>query len=504
MPVSQPTPEQLRAIAQDMGLSLTDDDIASFAGLMQGYVEGYNALDAMPDNLPTVKYPRTPGYRPSGTENPYNAWYVKTSIKGAPSGALSGKRVVMKDNVMVAGVPMMNGASTLEGYVPEIDATIVERILDAGGEIAGKAHCEYFCLSGGSHTNATGAVHNPHKMGYSAGGSSSGSAALVAASEVEMAIGGDQGGSIRIPAAYCGIYGMKPTHGLVPYTGIMPIEIYVDHTGPMTANVTDNAQLLQVIAGSDGYDPRQYNVKTDDYTSQLTNGIAGLSIGVVREGFGHENSEPDVDAKVRAAGQRLQSLGAKVEEVSIPMHLAGTALWLPIGIEGLTQTMMWGDGYGFSRPDLYVTSLMDFHRGWRQRANELSETTKLFTMFGTYIRQQHGSRYYGKAMNLTRQLIAAYDHMLSQYDLLMMPTLPLKSTQLPAADASREDYVARALEMITNTAPFDISHHPAMAIPCGMSDGLPVSMMLVGKHFDEATIYRAAYAFEQSGDWKSM
>jgi len=503
MPVSKPTHDQLREIAEEMGLSLTDDDVKSFMGLMQSSIDGYNVVDAMPDNLPAVKYPRTPGYRPSGDENKYNAWYVKTSIKGASSGKLSGKQVVMKDNVMVAGVPMMNGASTLEGYVPEIDATIVERILDAGGEIVGKAHCEYFCLSGGSHTNATGPVHNPRKMGYSAGGSSSGSAALVAAGEVDMAIG-DQGGSIRIPAAYCGIYGMKPTHGLVPYTGIMPIEIYMDHTGPMTANVTDNALLLEVIAGPDGYDPRQYQVKTEAYTSQLTSDIAGLNIAVVREGFGHDNSEPDVDAKVRAAGQRLQSIGAKVEEVSIPWHTRGAALWLPIGVEGLTQTMMWGDGYGFSRPDLYVTSLMDFHRGWRQRADELSETTKLFTLLGTYIRKRHGSRYYGKAMNITRQLIAAYDQVLSEYDLLMMPTLPLKSTPLPAPDASREDYVARALEMISNTAPFDLSHHPAMAIPCGMSDGLPVSMMLVGKHFDEATIYRAAYAFEQSGDWQSM
>jgi amidase len=504
MPVSPPTPEQLRAIAVEMGLSLSDDDIKSFIGLMQPSIDGYNVVDAMPDHLPTVKYPRAPGYRPSAEENKYNAWYVKTSLKGAPTGKLQGKRVVIKDNVMVAGVPMMNGASTLEGYMPEIDATIVTRILDAGGEIVGKAHCEYFCLSGGSHTNATGPVHNPRKMGYSAGGSSSGSAALVAAGEVDMAIGGDQGGSIRMPSSYCGIYGMKPTHGLVPYTGIMPIEIYVDHTGPMTANVTDNAILLEVIAGPDGYDPRQYNVQTHAYTELLAGGIAGMKIAMVKEGFGHANSESEVDEKVRAAGKRLQALGAIVEEVSIPWHLLGGALWLPIGVEGLTQTMMWGDGYGFSRPDLYVTSLMDFHRGWRQRADELSVTTKLFTLFGTYIHKRHGSRYYGKAMNLTRKLIAAYDQVLAAYNLLMMPTTPVKATPLPGPDASREEYVQRALEMITNTAPFDISHHPAMAVPCGTSDGLPVSMMLIGKHFDEPTIYRAAYAFEQSGDWMSM
>jgi amidase len=504
MAVSPPTPDQLKAIADTMGLSLTESDLTSFLGLMKPSIDGYNVVDALPDNLPAVKYPRTPGVRPQPEENPRNAWYVKTRVEGASTGKLKGKTVVLKDNVMLAGVQMMNGASTLEGYTPEIDATIVTRILDAAGTIVGKAHCEYFCLSGGSHTNATGPVHNPHKMGYSAGGSSSGSAVLVALREVDMAIGGDQGGSIRMPASFCGIYGMKPTHGLVPYTGIMPIEIYVDHTGPMTGTVLDNALLLEVIAGADGYDPRQYAPKVHAYTEALGRGVDGLKIGIVKEGFGLPNSERDVDAKVRKAGERLVKLGAKVTEVSIPWHTLAGALWLPIGVEGLTQTMMWGDGYGLSRPDLYVPSLMDFHRGWRQRANELSETTKLFTLLGTYIHQQHGSRYYGKAMNITRRLIEAYDAVLSQHDLLMMPTTPMKAQPMPKAGAPREEVVQRALEMITNTAPFDISHHPAMAIPCGMSDGLPVSMMLVGKHWDEPTIYRAAAAFEGAGDWKSM
>ena len=503
MAVQNPTPEQLREIAKSIGLSLTDDDVQSFRILIQPFIESYNVVDAMPDELPQVTYPRTPGYRPQGDENPYNAWYYKTSIKGAAQGQLQGKTIVLKDNVMLAGVPMMNGAATLEGYVPDVDATIVHRMLDAGGEIVGKAHCESFCLSGGSHTNVTGPVHNPHKMGYSAGGSSSGSAALVAAGEVDMAIGGDQGGSIRIPASFCGIYGMKPTHGLVPYTGIMPIEVVIDHTGPMTANVRDNALLLEVLAGPDGYDPRQYNVQTQAYTQTLEEGVRDLSIAVVREGFGHENSEVDVDASVRVAAEQLAKLGAKVDEVSIPMHLIGPALWTPIGVEGLTQTMMWGDGYGLSRPDLYVTGLMDAHRGWRQRADEFSETTKLFTLLGTYIAACHGSRYYGKAINVTRRLAAAYDHVLSDYDLLLMPTLPIKASPLPPPDAPREDYVQRALEMIANTAPFDITHHPAMSLPCGMSDGLPIGMMLVGRPFEESTIYRAAYSYEQSGDWRS-
>ena len=504
MAVQVPTPVQLRQVADELGLSLTDADVESFIGLLRPSVAAYNVVDAMPDNLPPVRYPRTPGYRPPAAENKYNAWYVKTTVQGASRGKLKGRTVVLKDNIMLAGVPMMNGAATLEGYVPNIDATVAERILDAGGTIVGKSHCENFCLSGGSHTNATGPVHNPHKMGYSAGGSSSGSAALVAAGEVDMAIGGDQGGSIRMPASFCGIYGMKATHGLVPYTGIMPIEIYVDHVGPMTANVADNALLLEVIAGADGYDPRQYNVKTHAYTKALDGGIKGMKIGVVTEGFQQPNAEKEVNEKVRGAAKRLEKLGAKVGEVSIPMHMLGGALWMPIGVEGLTQTMMHGDGYGVSRPDLYVTSLMDFHRNWRTRANEMSETTKLFTVLGTYVRKYYGSRYYGKAMNITRLLTAAYDAALAEYDLLLMPTTPIKATKLPPPDASREQYVECALNMISNTSPFDITHHPAMAIPCGMSAGLPVSMMLIGKHFDEPTIYRAAFAFEQSGAWQKM
>jgi amidase len=407
MAVSVPSVAQLKEIAAKIGLSLSDDDVTSLIALMRPSVDAYNVVDRLPDNLPEVKYPRTPGRRPTPEENPRNAWYYKTRIEGASQGKLKGKTVVLKDNVMLAGVPMMNGASTLEGYVPEIDATVVTRILDAGGTILGKAHCEYFCVSGGSHTNATGPVHNPHKMGYSAGGSSSGCAVLVSLGEADMAIGGDQGGSIRMPSSFSGIYGMKPTHGLVPYTGIMPIEITIDHTGPMTATVRDNALLLEVIAGADGYDPRQYAPKVHPYTQMIEGGARGLKIALVREGFGQPKAEPDVDDKVRGAAAVLARLGAAMTEVSIPWHLVAGAVFMPIATEGLTQTMMWGDGYGVSRPDLYVTSLMDFHRGWRHRANELSETTKLFTLFGTYIREYYGSRYYGKAMNICRRLTAA-------------------------------------------------------------------------------------------------
>ncbi|OLB12953.1 MAG: amidase [Candidatus Rokubacteria bacterium 13_2_20CM_69_10] len=504
MPVTRPTVAQVRALADDLGFTLSDADAQSFLGLMAGSFAAYDAVAAMPDHVPAVRYPRTPGYRPEGAENRYNAWYVKTTVKGAQTGKLAGKTIVLKDNVCLAGVPMMNGASTLEGYVPDVDATIVTRMLDAGGTIVGKAHCEYFCFSGGSHTCAAGPVHNPRKPGYSAGGSSSGSAALVAAGEVDMAIGGDQGGSIRIPASYCGIYGMKPTHGLVPYTGIMPIELTLDHAGPMTATVADNALLLEVLAGADGLDPRQYAPRTAPYTEALGRGVDGLRIGLVKEGFGHHNSEKDVDARVRSAAAVFGKLGAKVGEVSVPMHAMGPAIWSPIALEGATELMMKGNGFGTNWRGLYVTSLIDAHSAWRHRADELSDTLKLSMLLGHYFVKHHRGHFYAKAQNLSRKLRDAYDAALADFDVLVMPTLPLKATPLPPADAPREVSIQRAFEMISNTAPFDATGHPAMSVPCGQSDGLPIGLMLIGKHWEESTIYRAAHAFEQAGDWRHV
>lgn len=504
MPVTRPTPEQLLEIAQDLGMSLSAEDLAFFHTALDATMLSYDLVDALPDNLPAVTYPRTTGYQPGPGENPLNAWAWKAEVKGAASGPLKGRTVVLKDNVCLAGVPMRNGSNVLEGYVPNIDATIVTRLLDAGATIVGKSVCEYFCLSGGSHTSQPAPVHNPHKPGYSAGGSSSGSGALVASGEVDMAIGGDQGGSIRIPAAYCGIYGMKATHGLVPYTGVMPIENTIDHTGPMTATVADNATMLEVLAGPDGLDPRQYDVRTAKYTEALGKGVKGLKIGVVREGFGHPQSEADVDEKVHAAAETLRRLGAAVEEVSIEMHPLGIAIWTPIALEGLQWQMMQGNGMGMNWKGLYTTSLLDVLASWRTRADELSDTLKISMLVGEYAIRHHRGHFYAKCQNLARKLRAAYDAALAQYDLLLMPTLPMKATKLPEPGGPKADILARAFEMLPNTAPFDVTGHPAMAIPCGLSEGLPVSMMLVGKSYDEATIYKAASAFEGAGDWKAM
>ena len=498
MSITRPTPEQVQAIGSSLEIDISPSEAHDFAALISNNLDIYAVLDQLPDDLPPVKYPRTAGSRPAQEDNPLNAWYWQTEIVGANDGSLKDKSVVFKDNIMVAGVPMMNGSATLEGYVPDVDATAVTRVLDAGGIVAGKAHSEYFCTSGGSHTNATGPIHNPHRHGHTAGGSSSGCGALVAAGEVDMAVGTDHGGSYRIPASFCGIVGMKATFGLVPYTGVMPIDMTIDYVGPMTKDIADNARLLEVLAGADGIDPVQAGIRLDQYTDALDSDPKGLHIAVVGEGFNHPNSDPAVDQRVREATKVFERLGATVEDVSIPLHRASAAIWTPIYIVGLVVSMMHDNGFGKNRAGGYVPSLMRYHSAWRSQTHKFGPQTKLVMLTGEYMTKAYGGAYYAKAQNLRPRLTAAYDKVLSDYDLLLMPTLPMTAPELPPADADAAEIVARALEMVPNTPAFDLTGHPSITLPCGEVDRLPVGMMLCGRHFKESTIYRAAHAFEQA------
>lgn len=504
MAIVRPTLEQLLDTAGSLHMQLDREQASEYLALMQPSFDAYDLIDALPDCIPSIRYERTPGYRPSAAHNPLNAWYVRTEVNGAPTGTLAGKTVALKDNISLAGVPMMNGAKPLDGFVPSFDATVVTRLLDAGATILGKATCEHYCLSGGSHTSDPAPVHNPYRQGFSSGGSSSGSAALVATGEVDLAVGGDQGGSIRIPSAFCGTYGMKPTHGLVPYTGMMAVEATIDHAGPITATVRDNALMLEVMAGADGLDPRQAAPRVDTYSDYLERGVRGLRIGILQEGFALANQDPRVAASVRHAIARFAQLGAQVEEVSVPEHTIAGALWLPIGCEGLTMQMMHGNGAGFNWQGLYDVALLDKQAQWREQADALSASLKLCMFVGQYGLDRYNGRFYAKAQNLRRMARAGYDVALARYDLLVMPTVPVVAQPHPSADCSITEYVARALEMIGNASAQDITGHPAMSIPCGLVDGLPVGLMLVGKHYAEGTIYQAAAAFEAAVDWKTL
>src|SRR5919206_3605044 len=509
MPARPPTIEQLKKIANDYNLGLSEAELETYHGLVETVVTtDYQHIDQLTEiEAPPVKYPRSSGYQPAPEENPLSAWYWKCSIKGADSGPLSGKRIAIKDNICVAGIPMMNGSAAVEGYVPEFDATVVTRILDAGGEIAGKAVCEDLCFSGGSHTSYPKAVLNPHNPERSAGGSSSGSGAVVAAGDADMAMGGDQGGSIRVPSCWCGIYGLKQTYGLVPYTGVFPIEVTLDHTGPMAATVEDITLMLEAIAGEDdGLDPRQpRGVQGRRYSEALTGNVEGIRIGMLAEGFGWPGlSEEDVDETVRNAVGILGDLGAEIitEEISIPLHRSCLDLWAVIGGEGAAILMHQGNSQGTNWLGHYNTSLLEvFGRGMKTRADDLSVTNKLAMMYGQYMQNQYRGRYYAKAQNIRLRLRRDFARAFEEVDIIAMPTTPMKPQELPGPDAPPSEIVDKALDNLSNTNTFDLTHHPAITVPCGTSDGLPIGMMLVGRHWEEETVLRAAHAFEQTGTY---
>jgi amidase len=496
-----PTIDELATIAARYHLHATHEELVWYRQLMADDMQpSYNHIDQLVEPTLPVTYPRTPGYRPQPHENPLGAWYWRTEVRGASSGPLVGKTVVLKDNICLAGVPMMNGSLLFDGYIPDIDATVVTRVLDAGGTIVGKAVCENLCYSGGSHTAETGPVRNPHNPEYSAGGSSSGCAVLVSTGEVDLAIGCDQGGSIRGPSSWCGIIGLKPSYGLVPYTGIYPLERTLDHVGPMGRTVADVALLLEVLAGPDGLDSRQTNeIQPFPYTQALTGDITGLRLAIVKEGFDWPNlSKREIDECVLSAAQQFTELGAQVDTISIPWHYHAVHTWILLTIEGMS-TMIANNTTGTNWKGYYHRSMQEhFGRGRTIHAQDLPLSLKPVLLLGTYLQERYFGSYYAKAQNLSRQARAAYDAALRDYDLLIMPTTPYNATRIPPYDASREEYQQLTTGMSVNMGPFNMTGHPAISVPCGTVNGLPVGMMLVGRYGDDATVLRAADVFTQN------
>ncbi|MCY7366035.1 MAG: hypothetical protein LH469_12100, partial [Frankiaceae bacterium] len=283
-------------------------------------------------------------------------------------------------------------------------------------------------------------------------------------------------------------------------TGAFPIEPTGDHWGPRTRTVAEAALLLAVSAGPDDQDPRQpAGLTRQDYVGALGQGAAGLRVGVVREGFEQLNSDPDVSASVRGAADALRQAGMVVEDVSVPWHLHGAKIWDVIASEGATAQMVDGNGYGMNWEGLYDPELIEHYgRQWRADGSRFSETVKLVLLAGRHALDRHHGAHYAMARNLVPRLRAEYDQALSRYDVLVMPTTPVQATPIPTPDAPRQEVLVRALEMIANTDPFDVTGHPACSVPAEPANGLPVGMMIVGKRFDDATVLRVAHAFEQA------
>src|SRR5215475_11872142 len=304
MALKPPTPDEVREIGRAKHLDLSNEEVTFLTNAITAQLptlERVNAFKTAPQTS-VSRYPnRDPGSRPVRNDDTLNAIVRRCRVAGAQTGKLQGKRVAIKDSVCVAGLPASAGSHVLQGYVADLDATIVTRMLDAGAEIVATLNMDDFALSGDGRTSIYGPTGNPHNPAHCSGGSSSGSGAALYYDGIDMTIGTDQGGSIRIPSSWCGVVGIKPTYGLVPYTGVMSIDPSLDHVGPMARNVADVALALEVMAGKDPMDHRQQEVRVERHTESLAKGVRGLRLGILREGFEHEGSESDVNDAVRKA-----------------------------------------------------------------------------------------------------------------------------------------------------------------------------------------------------------
>lgn len=531
------TVETVGTVAAGLGVTISDDEKESYRTLLAVYHESVESLFALPG--PDVLKPDTTRYTrgdvrvPTPEENPLGAWaykFVARDTKAPADGILTGRTIAIKDCIGLAGVPMQLGSSIYENYTPDVDATLVTRILEAGGTITGRAVCENFCHSATSHSANTGVVHNPYAHGYSSGGSSSGSGALVAAGAVDMAVGADQGGSIRIPAGWCGLFGLKPTFGLVPYTGVGSNEPTNDHAGPMTRTVLDNAALLRAMAGNDWIDDRSFGAPlpkdVPDYAALLkalpnAKDLTGIKIGLIKESLEMPAFDPRVKATFLAAVDKFRALGATVDEVSVPMHKHGAAIWTGISKAGGAANKL---GITFGRRGYILNSVTERVSPLTQSAwDQMYPSTKNILLNGAY-GMKNFPTLLGHATNLSLQLRQDYDRVLAEYDVLLLPNLPYLANShaaIPFASSTPDnkakplDLIGKQVGLTYNTAPFNQSGHPVLAVPCGMlpiEEGplagsgtkLPVSLQIVGRWFDEKSVYRVAYAWEQAYNWKEL
>jgi amidase len=466
----------------------------------------FDRLDELVIPAPETEFPlRENIHRPTVEEDPYNIFITKCVVHGNESGPLKGKKVALKDNISLRGIPMTNGSRTCQGYIPSFDATVALRLLRAGADVVGKLNMDDMSFSGTSESSFFGAVRNPLEPNFSPGGSSSGSGAAVANGDVDIALAVDQAGSARCPAAWCGVTSIKATHGLVPSFGLAYMDQTIDHICPITRTVSELAEALEIIAGDDDKDPQWVRgpIKTDKYTDHLRKDITGLRIGLIKESFEWPSSESDVSDAVKNSILKIKELGASVEEISIPMFKDAPAIWAGVLIPSFSATAdSNGDGYGHEGY-FNVEWNEFFGRSRKTMSAEFPPLVKLSLIVARYLRDDYFGTHYSKAQNLRRQLRDEINGWLRKFDLLALPTTPMKPTKLRESISFKE-MAKTGTHIINNTCAFNITGHPAITIPCAMRGSLPIGLQFVAKHFSESVLFNVGYAFEQAFDWRKL
>ena len=413
-------------------------------------------------------------------------------------GPLRGVPMQLKDNLATRGVTTTCASRMLEDYVPPYDAAVTGALAGAGAVLLGKGNMDEYAMGSSSETSAFKPVHNPWDTERVPGGSSGGPAAAVAAGLAPYALGSDTGGSIRQPAALCGVVGLKPTYGLVSRYGLIAFASSLDQIGPLTRTVEDAALVLNAIAGHDRRDSTSIGAPTPDYTRGLEDGVRGLRVGVVSELFG-EGIDPEVARVTRDAIAQLEALGADVDwDISLPTSRASLAVYYVLAPSECSANLARYDGVKYGYADQGERGLMAALEATRR--DGFGAEVKRRILMGTYaLSAGYYDAYYKKAQQVRTLIRREFDEAFERLDVLVTPTSPTVAFKLGEIV---DPIVMHANDVCT--VPANVAGLPGISVPCGFVDDLPVGMQLIGPHLSEATLLRAAHAYEQATPWHDM
>ena len=415
---------------------------------------------------------------------------------GKPVGALAGLPVAVKDGICTAGIATTAGSKMLEKFVPAFDATMVKQLIDADAVVIGKTNMDEFAMGSSTENSFFGVTKNPWSDQHVPGGSSGGSAACVAADMAPVSIGSDTGGSIRQPAAFCGITGLKPTYGRVSRFGLIAFASSLDQIGPMARSAEDCALVMNVISGHDTKDSTSAKNEVPDFTSTLNDSLKGLRIGICKEHFG-DGLESEVENAVTESVKVLQSLGAETVEISLPHTPYAVATYYVIAPCEASSNLARFDGVRYTHRAATAKDLTEMY--CQSRAEGFGEEVKKRIMLGTYaLSSGYYDAYYLKASKVRRMIKHDYDAAFEKVDLILGPTTP--TTAFKIGEHTQNALAMYLADIYTVSA--NLAGVPAISIPCGLTaEGMPVGLQLQARSFDEASLLRAAHQFQQQTDW---
>jgi aspartyl-tRNA(Asn)/glutamyl-tRNA(Gln) amidotransferase subunit A len=418
----------------------------------------------------------------------------KETAKGV--SPLWGVPVAVKDNICVEGEEATCGSKILQGFVAPYHATVVRKLLDAGAIVYGRTNMDEFAFGSSCETSVYGPTRNPWDTTRVPGGSSGGSAASVAADTAIMALGSDTGGSIRQPASFCGIVGMKPTYGRVSRYGLIAFASSLDQIGPFTKDIRDSAILLGAIAGHDPLDSTSADVPVPDYTSFLGKGVKGMKLGLPKEYFDVEGWGSGVKETVTAAVDKLKSLGVEIVPVSLPHTKHAVSVYYIVAPSEASSNLARFDGVRFGFRDTSAKTLLDMYEG--SRGAGFGAEAKRRIILGTFaLSSGYYDAYYLRAMKVRTRIKQDFDEAFKTVDAIVTPTSP--SVAFKLGEKSKNPLEMYLSDIFTISA--NLAGVPALSVPCGFAENLPVGLQFIGKPFDEGTLFRAAHAFEQATDF---